>query len=146
MEFRAACIVTDEGQAMRDAQDAAKAAVNDAAVNDQTVPGRVSISVRHRHSNAGNWLLQGAAKTEYYCSGTLSVSTDGTVTYDCAQTDDPSGRCEHVSFPPSSLKDVKVGSGGNLHLASRTQGNFDFYGSSDDIKQAQAAIAPPIQQ
>ena len=74
MEFRAACIVTDEGQAMRDAQDAAKAAVNDAAVNDQTVPGRVSISVRHRHSNAANWLVQGAAKTEYYCSGTLSVS------------------------------------------------------------------------
>jgi hypothetical protein len=138
-------------QTMRDA----KAAVNEPAPATSPepqqgeapaaapVPGQVSFSVRHRHSKAAGWIMEGA-QTEYYCSGTLSVSTDGTVTYDCAQTEDPSGRCEHVSFAPRSLKDVKVGTGGNLHLASKTRGNFDFYGSRDDIKQAQAAIGPAI--
>jgi hypothetical protein len=83
---------------------------------------------------------------EYYCSGTLSVSPDGTVAYDCAQTDDPSGRCEHLSFAPGALKQAKIGLGGNLHLASKTQGNVDLYGNADDIKQAQAAIAPLIKK
>jgi hypothetical protein len=108
-------------------------------------PGQVSFSFRHRHSNAAGWFVQGA-QTEYYCSGTLSVSTDGTVAYDCAQTDDPSGRCEHLSFAPGALKQVKIGLGGSLHLASKTQGNVDLYGNRDDIKQAQAAIAPLIQK
>jgi len=108
-------------------------------------PGQVSFSFRHRHSNAAGWFVQGA-QTEFYCSGTLSVSTDGTVAYDCAQTEDPSGRCEHLSFAPGALKQVKIGLGGNLHLASKTQGNVDLYGNADDIKQAQAAIAPLIQK
>ncbi len=83
---------------------------------------------------------------DYYCSGTLSVSADGTVSYECTQTEDPSGRCEHLSFAPGALKQAKIGSGGNLHLASKKQGNFDLYGNADDIRQAQAAIAPLVQK
>jgi hypothetical protein len=112
------------------------------AAGSAPVPGQASFSVRHRHSNAAGLFVQGT-QTVYYCSGTLSVSGDGTVAYDCSQTDDPSGRCEHVSFAPGSLKQAKVGVGGNLHLASKAQGNYDFYG--DDVRQAQAVIAPLVQ-
>jgi hypothetical protein len=142
-------------QAMRDAQDASNAAANDqgpAPTSDTQsakpegpppVPGQLSFSVKHRHSVFWN---PGTSDVEYYCSGTLSVTPDGTVAYECTQTDDPSGRCEHLSFAPGSLKQVKIGLAGNLHLASKTQGNFDFYGNRNDIKQAQAAIAPLIQK
>lgn len=141
-------------QAMRDAQAAARAQANDQASDRSPepqqgeapapapVPGQMSFSVRHRHRVMG----QNFQIVEYYCSGTLSVSPDGTVAYDCAQTEDPSGTCEHVSFAPGALKEAKVGAGGNLHLASKKQRNFDFYGNADDIKQAQAAIAPLIQK
>jgi hypothetical protein len=144
-------------QAMNDAQAAAQAPANEPAPATSPepqpgeapapapAPGQLSFSFRHRHSNAAGWFVQGA-QTEYYCSGTLSVSTDGTVAYDCAQTEDPSGRCEHLSFAPGALKQVKIGLGGNLHLASKTQGNVDLYGNADDIRQAQAAIAPLIQK
>ena len=103
-------------------------------------PRMLSFSVRHRHS-----LWETGDSLTHYCSGTLSVSPDGTVAYDCAQTDDPTGRCDHVSLPPGSLKEVKIGSAGNLRLASKTHLNYDFYGNPDDIKQAQAAISPLIQ-
>ena len=76
----------------------------------------------------------------------MSVSPDGMVAYDCAQTEDPSGRCEHLSFAPGALKEAKLAAGGSLHLASKRQGNVDLYGNSDDIKQAQAAIASLIQK
>ncbi len=132
-------------QAMRDVQEAARAAENASAPPPESqpeaapgpAPGQVSFSVRHRHFNLAN-------STVTYCSGTLSVSPDGTVAYDCTQADDSTGRCDHVSFAPGALKQVKIGFGGNLHLASKTQGNFDFYG--DNVKQAQAAIAPLIQK
>ncbi len=103
-------------------------------------PGTLSLSVRHRHS-----LWETSDSLTHYCSGTLSVSPDGTVAYDCAQTDDPDGRCEHVSLAPGSLKEVKIGSAGNLRLVSTTHLNYDFNGNRDDIKQAQTAISRLIQ-
>jgi hypothetical protein len=142
-------------QAMRDAKDAAKNATNESGPTDPVdppqdpasapapVPGQVSFSVRHRHSVFWN---TGTSEVEYFCSGTLSVSVDGTVSYSCTQTDDPSGRCENVSLSPGSLKEVKVGLGGNLHIVTKTQGKFDFYGDRKDIYQAQAAIAPLIRK
>jgi hypothetical protein len=134
-------------QAMHDIQEAAKEPGPAPPPEPQPdpepppVPGQ-NFSVRHRHR-----LMGGDFKiVDYYCSGTLSVSPDGTVTYDCAQTDDPSGRCEHESFATGSLKEAKIGSGGKqLHLASKTRGNLDLYGNPDDIKQAQTAIAPFVQ-
>jgi hypothetical protein len=100
-----------------------------------TVQGQLSFSVRHRHS-----LWETSDNVPHFCYGTLTVSSDGTVAYDCVRTDDPSGRCEHVSFPRGSLKEVKIGDRGSLRLVTR-RGNLDFLGSSDDIKQAQASIA-----
>jgi len=135
-ELRKAGVSDAVIQAMLDNQGAAMAAANEPA--PAAAPGMVSFSVRHRRPSFA------ALKTnDSYSSGTLSISPDGTVAYDCTQTDDP-GRCEHVVFAPGSLKEVKVGSGGKLHLASRTQGSFDFYGNPQDIKQAQVAIASLI--
>jgi hypothetical protein len=139
-------------QAMQDAQATAGAPAPDPGSSNDSqqgeaqapapAPGPLSFSVRHRHRVMG----QNFQMLEYYCSGTLSISADGQVAYDCAQTEDPSGRCEHLSFAPGALKEAKIGLGGSLHLASKRQGNVDLYGNADDIKQAQAAIAPLIQK
>jgi len=105
-------------------------------------PGIVSFSVRHRHRTGID--LSNLQPVDSYCSGTLSISPDGTVAYDCTQTE-RARRCEHLSFAPGALKQVKMGSGGHLHIESKTQGKFDFYGDENDIKQAQAAIAQSLQ-
>jgi hypothetical protein len=124
-------------QAILDAQPAPNAREEAVA---PPAPGALNFSVRHRHS-----LWETSDSLTHYCTGTLTVSSDGTVAYDCAQTDDPDGRCEHVSLPPGSLKEVKMGSAGNLRLVSTTHLNYDFNGNRDDIKQAQAAISRLIQ-
>lgn len=107
------------------------------------VPGQLSISVRHRHSAFFNLSTSDVA---YYCYGTLSVSPDGTVAYDCDRTDDPSGRCEHLSFASGSLKQAKVGFAGTLHIEGKKQGKFDFEGNRADLTKALAAIAPQVQK
>lgn len=109
------------------------------APTSNPAPQQQSFSVRHRH----RYMDQNYKIVDYYCSGTLSASPDGTVTYDCDQTEDPTSRCEHLSFAPGTLKQAKVG-GGKLHLASK-QGNFDLYGNADDLQHAQTAIAPFVQ-
>jgi photosystem II stability/assembly factor-like uncharacterized protein len=103
----------------------------------------MSFAVRHRHNSVFNL---GTPNAMYFCYGTLSISQDGTVRYDCAQTNDPSGRCDHVVFRKGSLKQVKIGLDGALHLGSKAQGNFDFYGDRNGIKQAEEAISPLVQQ
>ncbi len=125
-------------QAILDAQPAPNAAREEAVA--PPAPATLSLSVRHRHS-----LWETSDSLTHYCSGTLSISPDGTVAYDCAQTDDPDGRCEHVSLPPGSLKEVKIGSAGNLHLVGTAHLNYDFSGNRDDVKKAQAAISRLIQ-
>lgn len=146
-------------QAMRDAQASANAASDQGAPPGEqgaappteaqavqptpapSVPGQLRFSVRHRHS-----LWQTSDSLVHYCSGTLSVFPDGTVAYDCEQTDDPSGRCDHVSFAPGSLKQAKIGFAGVLHIESKDQGKFDFFGKSEDLKQALEKIAPQVQK
>jgi hypothetical protein len=143
-------------QAMRDAETAANSATNASATPSATetqaqpealpsVPGQLSFSVRHRHSAFLDFSHPN--NVEFYCYGTLLVSPDGTVTYDCERTDDPSGRCEHVSFAPGSLKVAKMGYAGALHLESldKKQGKFDFYGNSRELKQALEKITPHMQ-
>ena len=101
-------------------------------------PTQTTFPVRHRHIS-----LAGAGSDAiYYCSGDLSVSADGTVKYDCTQTDDPSGRCDHVSIPAGYLKQAKLGYNSALHLATKGQGNFDFFGDPSTVKEALTAIAP----
>lgn len=87
----------------------------------------------HRHSTFFN--LQ-SSQAQSSCSGVLAVLPDGTVKYDCSQTQDPSGRCDHLTFAPDSFKNVKIGFDGSLHIATKTQGNFDFVGNRNSIKQA----------
>lgn len=98
---------------------------------------------RHRHvagfmANSGNAF--------YFCTGTLTVTPDGAARYDCASTNDPQGRCDHVTFPPGSLKEAKLKGDGSLHLASRQSGNFDFYGDANSVQQALSAIAPLVKK
>ena len=97
---------------------------------------------RHRHIS----LFGPGSDATYFCSGTLSVLPDGTVSYDCSQTGDPSGRCDHVSFAPGTLKQVKIGLDGTLHLASKNHGNFDFEGARTNVQQALAAITPLVKK
>ncbi len=140
-------------KAMRDVQAAANAPANDQGPASQPdaqpaqpqgpppVPGQLSFSVKHRH-----YIFNlGGPDTEYYCPGTLSILPDGTVGFDCAPADDPSGHGEHLSFAPGSFKQAKM-SVGRLHLASKGQGNFDFAGNRDDLNQALAKIAPQVQK
>src|SRR2546427_7255839 len=101
-------------------------------------PTQTTFSVRHRHIS----LTGPGSDAIYYCSGDLSVSADGPLRYACIQTDDPSGRCDHVSVPAGSLNQAKVGYNGTLHLATKGQGNFDFFGDPGIIKQALTTIAP----
>jgi hypothetical protein len=107
------------------------------------VPGLLSFSVRHSHSTFFNLSTSAVA---YYCYGILSISPDGTVAYNCQRTDDPSGRCDNVSFAPGTLKQAKIGFDGTLHIESKKQGKFDFEGSHADLTKALAAIAPHIQK
>jgi hypothetical protein len=101
-------------------------------------PTQTTFPVRHRHIS----LAGSGSDAIYYCSGDLSVSADGTVKYDCTQTDDPSGRCDHVSIPAGYLKQAKLGYNSSLHLATKGQGNFDFFGDPSTVKEALAAIQP----
>src|SRR5260370_27377151 len=101
-------------------------------------PTQMTFPVRHRHIS----LIGPSSDAIYYCSGELSVSADGTVKYDCTQTDDPSGRCDHVSIPAGYLKQAKLGYNSSLHLATKGQGNFDFFGDPSTVKEALAAIQP----
>jgi len=103
-------------------------------------PTQATFSVQHRHLN----LLGSGSESYYYCSGDLAILADGTVKYGCTQTDDPSGRCDHVSISPGYLKQTKVGYNGALHLVSKGQGNFDFFADATTIQEAYAAVAPLI--
>jgi tetratricopeptide (TPR) repeat protein len=108
--------------------------------NPAPAAAATTFSVQHRHLN----LLGSGSEAYYYCSGDLTILADGTVKYDCTQTDDPSGRCDHVSIPAGYLKQAKLGYNGALHLASKGQGNFDFFGDPGTLKDALAAITPLI--
>jgi len=98
---------------------------------------------RHRHVAP---IIDNNGNTISYCTGTLTVTPDGTVRYDCTSSNDPRGRCDHVTFPPGSLKEAKLKGDGSLHLASRQSGNFDFYGDANSVQQALSVVAPLVQR
>jgi hypothetical protein len=99
---------------------------------------------RHRH--VAPFLRANSNNVVSFCWGILAVTPDGTVRYDCSGTNDPQGRCDHVTFPVGTLKEVKLRSDGSLHIASRQSGNFDFYGDANSIQQALSAIAPLVRR
>ena len=86
-------------------------------------------AVQHRHGTG-----------ESFCTGVITMTPDGVGHYDCS-TADSKGRCEHVTFGPDSIKEVKVRGDGSLHVATRQQGNFDFTGADFAMKDAAAALA-----
>jgi len=81
--------------------------------------------LQHRHvlvANDGN-LVQA------YCVGVLVIAPDGSGRFDCTNTVDPQGRCDHVAFAPGTIKQVKFLQNGLLQVATHHEGNFDFYGT-----------------
>jgi len=91
----------------------------------------------HRHVVMG----QDGKIYNFYCQGILSVSPEGVVQYDCQRTNDPQGRCDHVTWAQGTIRQAKVSRDGSLHLAT-SSGNFDMYGNAGDVQQAVAAISP----
>jgi len=89
-------------------------------------------AVQHRHGTGSS-----------FCTGVITVDPDGVAHYDCS-TADSGGRCEHVTFAPGTLKEVKVRGDGSLHVATRQSGNFDFVGSGGSIKDAATALGPLV--
>ena len=85
-------------------------------------------AVQHRHGTGSS-----------FCTGVITVDPDGVAHYDCS-TADSGGRCEHVTFAPGTLKEVKERGDGSLHVATRQSGNFDFVGSGGSIKDAATAL------
>jgi hypothetical protein len=80
---------------------------------------------------------------ESFCTGTITTTPDGVGHYDC-NTADSKGRCEHVTFGPDSLKEVKIRGDGSLHVATRQQGNFDFTGGDFAMRGSAAALTPLV--
>ena len=75
-----------------------------------------------------------------YCVGVLLLASDGTARFDCTMTFDPQGRCDHVIFQTSMVKEVKFLKNGLLHVATNHMGNFDFYGEPTDLEGAYAGL------
>jgi hypothetical protein len=96
----------------------------------------VKIRVAHRHQPIGwGWPRPEAT----YCQGILTV-TLGVVEYDCTVPDNALGRCEHGVISPIRSIEYK---GSSLKIVGRG-GNWDFFGSSDDLRRAHDAIVATI--
>lgn len=101
--------------------------------------GVATFTVEHRHVgfNAFNDRFN-----KSFCTGTLTVSANGTIRYDCVQTQDQ--RCDHVTFSAADVKQAKLARGGGLHIATRNMGNWDFFGQQQQIDGALQAISQAI--
>lgn len=80
--------------------------------------------LQHRHLLMAN----NGSMVQAYCVGVLVLAPDGTARFDCFNTFDPQGRCDHVAFTGGTIKEVKFLKNGLLHVATHHMGNFDFYG------------------
>jgi hypothetical protein len=93
-------------------------------------------TLQHRHVVFAN----NGSMVQAYCVGVLILAPDGNARFDCINTFDPQGRCDHVVFPRGTIKDVKFLKNGLLHVATNHTGNFDFYGESLDLQGAYQAL------
>ena len=91
--------------------------------------------VSHRHI-----VLFAPGPVTDQCSGILTVSPDGTVTYQCTQAD-PHGRCDKYTLWSGTLE-AQVRRGGNLHIVA-SRHSYDFYGDQTVIQEAYNAISSP---
>jgi hypothetical protein len=97
-------------------------------------------NVQHRHVvnvNLAEW-----RKIKFYCWGTLTIAPEGWVRYDCTGTGDPSGRCDHVLFPPGSIRGAKMEREDRLRITEKV--NYDFYGTAASMREAYEAILPLV--
>ena len=71
--------------------------------------------------------MNGFQSYTFFCGGWLTVRPDGSVTYACTATNDPSGLCDKVMFPTGSIKQAKMKAAGELHIQTSGMGNWDFF-------------------
>jgi hypothetical protein len=88
--------------------------------------------LQHRHILFAN----NGSMVQAYCVGVLVLAPDGTARFDCVNTFDPQGRCDHLAFPRGAIKEVKFLRNGLLHVATNHMGNYDFYGESAALQGA----------
>ena len=91
--------------------------------------------VEHRHVGFNSFSNR---FNNSFCTGTLAILPNGTVRYDCVRTQDL--RCDHVTFAAADIKQVKMVHGGGVHIATRTMGNWDFFGQAQQISGAFQAL------
>ncbi len=91
-------------------------------------------SLQHRHVLG----LQGFQPVYSYCEGVLRITPDGIARFDCTRGD-ARGRCDHLSFTASDLRDIQLKKDGMLHLAGRS-GNADFQADAATIQGALDAL------
>lgn len=94
--------------------------------------------LRHRHV----YVMENFQTVTSWCWGVLAVTPEGLVRFDCSDTNDPQGRCDHVMFQRGSIHELKMKNDGALHLSAKGAGNYDFYGTS--VQAAYEAIAPLV--
>jgi serine/threonine-protein kinase len=94
----------------------------------------VQFMVQHRH------VMFGEDLNRAYCTGILSIASNGTVRYDCMQSMDR--RCDHVTFNVADVKQVKMTWQHALHIATKTMGNWDFFGGQS--QQAMQALSQAV--
>jgi hypothetical protein len=88
----------------------------------------------HRHIMG----LQGFRPVYGYCQGVLRITPDGMARFDCTRPD-AQGRCHHLVFSASDIRDVELKNNGLLHLEAGS-GKFDFQGSNAAIQGAADAL------
>ncbi len=68
----------------------------------------------------------------WFYNGTLTVASDGTVTFRCASVSIPQKACEaDIEIAANDIKQVKAGD--VLHIATNDRGNFDFQGDGNTM-------------
>ncbi len=91
--------------------------------------------VTHRHAGFNQLNPQLAS---LFCTGTLTIAADGIVRYNCLQTRDQ--HCEHATVIGSDVMNARVVQGGELHMVTKTLGNWDFSGEPQQIIGASQAL------
>jgi hypothetical protein len=92
--------------------------------------------LQHRHMLFTN----NGQLAQAYCTGVLTLASDGSARFDCTASYDPQGRCDHVLFPAGAIKEVHFLKNGLLHLATAHAGNWDFYGAPGDLQAVYQSI------
>ncbi len=114
-------------------QTTAPPLVGQGQVRQPLASGRFVLIHRHVSFNTANSQFQ-----KSFCAGTLTILPSGAVQYDCVQSQD--GRCDHITIPGANIKQIKIARDGELHIATKGFGNWDFTGQAQQINAAYGAL------